>query len=79
VSIDIVLIRLFIETIFALAEKPLVKHLAPFTDKDFQIFSLGDRIKDLNCFAFLYPDIPKDNAFSKFWTSSQGTSPSIDL
>ena len=47
-----------------------VWNLAPFTDKDFRIRGLGDRIKDLQNLVFLYPDIPKSSAFSKFWTPS---------
>lgn len=47
-----------------------VWNLAPFTDKDFRIRSIGDRIKDLDNLLYLYPDIPKSRAFSKFWTQS---------
>lgn len=43
-------------------------NLAPFTDKDFRIRGLGDRIKDLANLVYLYPDIPKQHAFLKFWT-----------
>ncbi len=49
-------------------------NLAPFTDKDFKIRSLGDRIKDLCNLVTLYPDIPKQTAFGKFWTSQPNLS-----
>lgn len=47
--------------------------LQPFTAKDFQIRSLADRIADLDHLHFLYPDIPKDLAFGKYYTPYQGT------
>nr|ATZ76819.1 signal transducer and activator of transcription [Sinohyriopsis schlegelii] len=46
-----------------------VWNLAPFTSRDFSIRSLADRIKDLNTLLFLYPDIPKAKAFSKYYTA----------
>lgn len=45
-----------------------VWNLAPFTVKDFAIRGLGDRIKDLPSLVTLYPDIPKDRAFSKYYS-----------
>lgn len=45
-----------------------VWNLAPFTEKDFKIRGLGDRVHDLHNLIYLYPDIPKQQAFSKFWT-----------
>ncbi|KAK2166934.1 hypothetical protein LSH36_33g03003 [Paralvinella palmiformis] len=50
-----------------------VWNLAPFTDKDFKIRSLGDRIKDLPHLVNLYPDIPKQDAFGKFWSQQTDT------
>jgi len=47
-----------------------VWNLAPFTDKDFKIRGLGDRIKDIQNLTHLYPDIPKTQAFGKFWTQA---------
>ena len=47
-----------------------VWNLAPFTDKDFRIRGIGDRIKDLQNLVYLFPDIPKAHAFSKFWTQT---------
>lgn len=46
--------------------------LQPFTAKDFQIRSLADRIADLQHLHYLYPDIPKDVAFGKYYTPYQG-------
>lgn len=40
----------------------------PFTSRDFQIRGLADRINDLKNLTFLYPNIPKDQAFSKYYT-----------
>lgn len=55
------------------AENQEVLMLQPFTAKDFQIRSLADRIADLDHLHFLYPDIPKDLAFGKYYTPYQGT------
>lgn len=46
--------------------------LQPFTHKDFAIRTLADRIQDLKPLIFLYPDIPKDQAFSKYYTPING-------
>lgn len=55
-------------------ERP-VWNLAPFTDKHFRIRGLGDTIKDLHNLVFLYPNIPKVQCFSKFWTQTQEMAP----
>ncbi|MGH0156592.1 UNVERIFIED_CONTAM: hypothetical protein FKN15_031763 [Acipenser sinensis] len=49
-------------------EARLVWNLMPYTTKDFSIRSLADRISDLNHLLFLYPDRPKDEVFSKYYT-----------
>ena len=46
-----------------------VCNLSPFTDKDFKIRSLADRVKDIECLTRLYPDIPKEEAFGKYWSA----------
>ncbi|KAL3836539.1 hypothetical protein ACJMK2_021963 [Sinanodonta woodiana] len=51
-------------------------NLAPFTSKDFNIRSLADRIKDLQTLLYLYPDIPKAKAFSKYYTAVSEELPS---
>uniref|UniRef100_A0A8C3A4E1 Signal transducer and activator of transcription n=1 Tax=Cyclopterus lumpus TaxID=8103 RepID=A0A8C3A4E1_CYCLU len=60
-------------TIAWVAENPnkLVWNLLPYTTKDFSIRSLADRISDLNHLLFLYPDRPKDEVFSKYYTPLQ--------
>ena len=42
--------------------------LQPFTSKDFAIRTLADRVSDLKHLMYLYPDIPKDQAFGKYYT-----------
>jgi len=42
--------------------------LAPFTGRDLATRSLSDRINDINHLHYLYPDIPKGTAFSKYYT-----------
>uniref|UniRef100_A0A6A7FV94 Signal transducer and activator of transcription n=2 Tax=Hirondellea gigas TaxID=1518452 RepID=A0A6A7FV94_9CRUS len=42
--------------------------LQPFTSKDFAIRPLADRISDLEYLNYLYPSIPKDQAFSRYYT-----------
>ncbi|GIY42857.1 hypothetical protein CEXT_389131 [Caerostris extrusa] len=37
----------------------------PFTSRDFAIRAISDRISDLKTLLYLYPDIPKDQAFWK--------------
>jgi len=49
--------------------------LQPFTSRDFQIRGLADRINDLKHLTYLYPDIPKDQAFSKYYTPFNDTQP----
>jgi signal transducer and activator of transcription 5B len=46
--------------------------LQPFTSKDFAIRSLADRISDLSHLVYLYPDIPKDQAFGKYYNPFKG-------
>lgn len=43
-------------------------HLQPFTSKDLITRSLADRIGDLENLIYLYPDIPKDEAFADYYT-----------
>lgn len=46
--------------------------LQPFTSKDFAIRSLADRISDLQHLVSLFPDIPKEQAFGKYYTPFAG-------
>uniref|UniRef100_A0A674MTD1 Signal transducer and activator of transcription n=1 Tax=Takifugu rubripes TaxID=31033 RepID=A0A674MTD1_TAKRU len=69
-------------TIAWVAENPnkrMVWNLMPYTTKDFSIRSLADRISDLNHLLFLYPDRPKDEVFSKYYTPPLCKQPLIIL
>eukprot|EP00052_Salpingoeca_macrocollata_P026954 m.253488 g.253488 ORF g.253488 m.253488 type:complete len:390 (-) comp22673_c3_seq4:35-1204(-) len=46
---------------------PQVLNLQPWTARDFAIRALADRIHDLPELQYLYPNIPKDTAFSKYY------------
>jgi len=48
--------------------QPEVFMLQPFTSKDFAIRSLADRISDLTYLGALYPNTPKADAFSRYYT-----------
>lgn len=43
-------------------------NLMPFTTRDFSIRSLADRLGDLNYLIYVFPDRPKDEVFSKYYT-----------
>uniref|UniRef100_A0A7D9NLR1 Signal transducer and activator of transcription n=1 Tax=Xenopus tropicalis TaxID=8364 RepID=A0A7D9NLR1_XENTR len=43
-------------------------NLMPFTARDFSVRSLADRLGDLNYLIFVFPDRPKDEVFSKYYT-----------
>jgi len=49
--------------------------LQPFVIKDFSIRALSDRIADLNYLMYLYPNIPKEQAFGKYYTPVQEQNP----
>ncbi|XP_070535764.1 signal transducer and activator of transcription 5B-like isoform X3 [Ptychodera flava] len=55
-----------------------VWNLQPFTSEHFTIRSLADRILDLEQLVNLYPDIPKDRAFSKFRKPPEAEQPNKD-
>ena len=50
------------------ADQSEVFMLQPFTSKDFAIRTLADRVSDLKHLIYLFPDIPKDQAFGKYYT-----------
>ncbi|XP_077409626.1 signal transducer and activator of transcription 6 isoform X2 [Vanacampus margaritifer] len=54
--------------------KQIIKNIKPFTKRDLDIRSLGDRIRDISEITFLYPDFPKHDVFKKFYSEPQ-TSP----
>uniref|UniRef100_A0A8C5W697 Signal transducer and activator of transcription n=1 Tax=Leptobrachium leishanense TaxID=445787 RepID=A0A8C5W697_9ANUR len=43
-------------------------NLMPFTARDFSVRSLADRLGDLNYLTYVFPDRPKDEVFSKYYT-----------
>ena len=45
-----------------------VECLVPFVSNDLKIRKLADRLNDFNQFVYLFPEIPKDTAFSKYYT-----------
>lgn len=45
-----------------------IQNIQPFTKKDLDSAGLGDRIRDINCITHVYPDMPKNDAFKKFFT-----------
>ncbi|XP_039762999.1 signal transducer and activator of transcription 5B isoform X3 [Pararge aegeria] len=45
--------------------------LQPFTSRDLMLRSLADRILDLTQLQFLYPNIAKDEVFSKYYTKPE--------
>lgn len=58
------------EIYFVCTGKKQIWNLQPFSAKDFQIRGLAERINDLPQLHILYPDIPKQNAFSRFMTQT---------
>uniref|UniRef100_A0A8C1G945 Signal transducer and activator of transcription n=2 Tax=Cyprinus carpio TaxID=7962 RepID=A0A8C1G945_CYPCA len=53
-----------------------IQNIQPFTKKDLDSAGLGDRIRDINCITHVYPDLPKNEVFKKFFTGigDQGSS-----
>lgn len=49
--------------------------LQPFTSKSFAIRPLADVIADLKYLLYLYPNIPKEQAFGKYYTPIGETPP----
>uniref|UniRef100_A0A8C3AXE9 Signal transducer and activator of transcription n=1 Tax=Cyclopterus lumpus TaxID=8103 RepID=A0A8C3AXE9_CYCLU len=47
-----------------------IHNIQPFTKRDLEIRSLGDRIRDINDITYLYPEFPKDEVFKKFYTGN---------
>lgn len=49
--------------------------LQPFTSRDFAIRALADRINDLPNLQYLYPNMPKDAVFHKYYTRMNDQQP----
>ncbi|MGH0147658.1 UNVERIFIED_CONTAM: hypothetical protein FKN15_011305 [Acipenser sinensis] len=45
-----------------------ILNIQPFTKKDLEIRSLGDRIQDITFIQFVYPNRAKNEAFNKYYT-----------
>ncbi|TNN82845.1 Signal transducer and activator of transcription 6 [Liparis tanakae] len=48
-----------------------IQNIQPFTKRDLEIRSLGDRIRDIDHITYLYPEFPKHEVFKKFYTEPQ--------
>lgn len=58
-------------TIAWVGEGNEVFSLQPFTSRDLMLRSLADRVFDLTQLQFLYPNIAKDDVFSKYYTKHE--------
>ncbi|XP_059189086.1 signal transducer and activator of transcription 6 [Centropristis striata] len=48
-----------------------IQNIQPFTKRDLEIRSLGDRIRDIIHITYLYPEFDKNDVFKKFYTEPQ--------
>ncbi|KAM4563255.1 signal transducer and activator of transcription 6 [Odontesthes bonariensis] len=48
-----------------------IQNIQPFTKRDLEIRSLGDRIRDIQEITYLYPEKTKHDAFQKFYSGPQ--------
>ena len=55
--------------------RPAIFMIKPFNSRDLSIRSLADRINDLKHLTYLYPAIPKDQAFAKYYEPDNDTNP----
>uniref|UniRef100_A0A7N8YPG2 Signal transducer and activator of transcription n=1 Tax=Mastacembelus armatus TaxID=205130 RepID=A0A7N8YPG2_9TELE len=51
-----------------------IQNIQPFSKRDLEIRSLGDRIRDISHITHLYPEFPKDEVFKKFYSEPQAPS-----
>uniref|UniRef100_A0A6Q2YF85 Signal transducer and activator of transcription n=1 Tax=Esox lucius TaxID=8010 RepID=A0A6Q2YF85_ESOLU len=45
-----------------------IQNIQPSTKRDLEIRSLGDRIRDIDFITHVYPDLPKNDVFRKYYT-----------
>uniref|UniRef100_A0A8C7TNT8 Signal transducer and activator of transcription n=1 Tax=Oncorhynchus mykiss TaxID=8022 RepID=A0A8C7TNT8_ONCMY len=45
-----------------------IQNIQPSTKRDLEIRSLGDRIQDIDFITHVYPDLPKNDVFRKYYT-----------
>ncbi|XP_060930918.1 signal transducer and activator of transcription 6 [Limanda limanda] len=50
-----------------------IQNIQPFTKRDLEILSLGDRIRDINHITHLYPEFHKHEVFKKFYSEPQAS------
>ncbi|CAJ1085285.1 signal transducer and activator of transcription 6 [Xyrichtys novacula] len=50
-----------------------IQNIQPFTKRDLEIRSLGDRIQDIAHITHLYPEYPKHEVFKKFYSEPQAS------
>ncbi|XP_020503925.1 signal transducer and activator of transcription 6 isoform X1 [Labrus bergylta] len=50
-----------------------IQNIQPFTRRDLEIRSLGDRIRDIGHITHLYPEYPKHEVFKKFYSEPQAS------
>lgn len=50
-----------------------IQNIQPFTKRDLEIRSLGDRIRDIGDITHLYPEYPKHEVFKKFYSEPQAS------
>ncbi|MFT7804612.1 signal transducer and activator of transcription 5B-like isoform X1 [Arapaima gigas] len=46
-----------------------IQNIQPFTKRDLEIRCLGDRIRDIELITHVYPDLPKNDVFKKYYTA----------
>uniref|UniRef100_A0A8C9TS62 Signal transducer and activator of transcription n=1 Tax=Scleropages formosus TaxID=113540 RepID=A0A8C9TS62_SCLFO len=49
-----------------------IQNIQPFTKKDLEIRSLGDRIRDIASITHMYPEFQKNDVFKKYYTGTEG-------
>lgn len=54
-----------------------VQNIQPFTKRDLDIRSLGDRIRDINEITHLYPNFSKHEVFKKFYSGKEWYAPNL--
>ncbi|XP_012991812.1 signal transducer and activator of transcription 6 isoform X1 [Esox lucius] len=47
-----------------------IQNIQPSTKRDLEIRSLGDRIRDIDFITHVYPDLPKNDVFRKYYTDN---------
>ncbi|XP_013991238.1 signal transducer and activator of transcription 6 isoform X1 [Salmo salar] len=47
-----------------------IQNIQPSTKRDLEIRSLGDRIQDIDFITHVYPDLPKNDVFRKYYTDN---------